>query len=348
MTPISTALLSFGMSGKVFHAPFLQAHSGFKLISVWERTTPHAASIYPSIRSVQRLEEILEDPSVELVVVNTPTATHFDYTRQVLQAGKHAVVEKAFTVTVEEAIQLEQIARERGLCLSVFQNRRYDSDFLTVKKMVASGMLGELLEAELHYDRFKSALSPKLHKELPAPGAGLLYDLGPHLIDQAVVLFGFPDAIFADIRTLRPGSAVDDCFELLLYYNRLRVRLKSGYHYREPIPAYTLFGTKGSFHKSRADVQERDLQAGISPDVAHWGIESKEEEGWVHTETEDGLIQQHWPTEAGNYLLYYDAIYHQIRERATAPVSAEEGILTMRLIEAALQSSDQQRVIRLK
>jgi predicted dehydrogenase len=348
MKPISTALLSFGMSGRVFHAPFLRAHPGFELASVWERTTPLASTIYPSIRSVRRLEDILEDPSIELVVVNTPTATHFDYTRQVLQAGKHAIVEKAFTVTVEEAKQLQQMARERGVCLSVFQNRRYDSDFLTVKKMAASGMLGEILEAEFHFDRFKTTLSPKLHKELPVPGAGLLYDLGPHLIDQALVLFGFPDAIFADIRTVRPGSEVDDCFELLLYYPRLRVRLKSGYHYREPIPAYTLFGTKGSFHKSRADVQERDLQAGISPDSVHWGIEPKEEEGWLHTETEAGMIQQHWPTEVGNYLRYYEAIYHQIREAATAPVSADEGISIVLLIEAALQSSLQQRVIQLK
>jgi predicted dehydrogenase len=348
MAPISTALLSFGMSGKVFHAPFLQAHPGFILDAVWERNTHLAATIYPSIRSVKRLEEILEDPSIELVVVNTPTATHFDYTRQVLQAGKHAIVEKAFTVTVEEAILLQQMALERGLCLSIFQNRRYDSDFLTVKKMVASGMLGELLEAEFHFDRFKAALSPKLHKELPIPGAGLLYDLGPHLIDQALLLFGFPDAIFADIRTLRPGSAVDDCFELLLYYPQLRVRLKSGYHYREPIPAYTLFGTKGSFHKSRADVQERDLQAGKSPDSANWGMEPKEEEGWLHTETGEAVIRQHWPTETGNYLHYYDAIYHHIREATTIPVSAGEGINTMRLIEAAQQSSSQQQVIHLK
>lgn len=347
MTPISTALLSFGMSGRVFHAPFLHAHPGFTLSSVWERTTPTATSIYPSIRSFKQLEEILEDPTIEMVVVNTPTATHFDYTRQVLEAGKHVIVEKAFTVTAQEAKLLQQMALERGLSLSVYQNRRYDSDFLTVKKMVASNLLGELVEVEFHYDRYKAALSPKLHKELPSPGAGLLYDLGPHLIDQALVLFGYPDAIFADIRTLRPGSAVDDCFELLLYYPRLRVRLKSGYHYREPIPAYTLFGTKGSFHKSRADLQEGDLQAGMSPVTAGWGVEPKEEEGWLHTETEKEVIRQHWPSEAGNYLHYYEAIYRHIREGATIPVSADEGIRVMRLIEAALQSSSQEQVINL-
>lgn len=348
MAPISTALLSFGMSGRVFHAPFLHVHPGFDLSAVWERTTPRAAAIYPSIRSVRRLEEILEDPSIELVVVNTPTSTHFDYTRQVLLAGKHAIVEKAFTVSVNEARQLQQMAEERGLCLSVFQNRRYDSDYLTVKKMAESGMLGELLEAEFHFDRYKAALSPKLHKEMPLPGAGLLYDLGPHLIDQALFLFGFPDALFADIRTLRPGSVVDDCFELLLYYPRLRVRLKSGYHYREPIPAYTLFGTRGSFHKSRADVQERDLQAGISPLAPDWGIEPKDEEGWLHTETKEGVIQKKWSTEPGNYLHYYEAIHQSIRERAPIPVSADAGIQVMRIIEAALQSSSQQKVIPLK
>ena len=348
MAPISTALLSFGMSGRAFHAPFLHVHPGFDLSAVWERTTPQAAAIYPSIRSVRRLEEILEDPSIELVVVNTPTSTHFDYTRQVLLAGKHAIVEKAFTVSVNEARQLQQMAEERGLCLSVFQNRRYDSDYLTVKKMVESGMLGELLEAEFHFDRYKAALSPKLHKEMPMPGAGLLYDLGPHLIDQALFLFGFPDALFADIRTLRPGSVVDDCFELLLYYPRLRVRLKSGYHYREPIPAYTLFGTRGSFHKSRADVQERDLQSGISPASPDWGIEPKDEEGWLHTETNEGVIRENWPTEPGNYLHYYEAIHQCIRERAPIPVSADAGIQVMRIIEAALQSSSQQKVIPLK
>ncbi|MFM7356997.1 MAG: Gfo/Idh/MocA family oxidoreductase [Sediminibacterium sp.] len=347
MSPISTALLSFGMSGRLFHAPFLEAHPGFVLSAIWERNLQQAPAVYPGIRSVRRLEDILQDPTIELVVVNTPTATHFDYTRQVLMAGKHAIVEKAFTNTTEEAIELNLLAQERGCCLSVFQNRRYDSDFKTVEKMIQSGMLGTLLEAEFHFDRFKSTLSPKLHKELPLPGAGLLYDLGPHLIDQAMVLFGFPNAVFADIRTLRPESQVDDCFELLLYYPDLRVRLKSGYHYREPIPAYTLFGTKGSFHKSRADVQERDLLAGLSPLLPHWGIEETTEKGYLHTETTEGIIQKKWPSEKGNYMDYFEGIFQHIRNGEKIPVSAAEGIAIMRIIEAARLSSDRQQVVEL-
>jgi scyllo-inositol 2-dehydrogenase (NADP+) len=348
MSPISTALLSFGMSGRLFHAPFLEAHPGFKLTAVWERNLQQAAALYPHICSVKRLEDILQDSSIELVVVNTPTATHFDYARQVLMAGKHAIVEKAFTITSEEAVELNQLAQERGCCLSVFQNRRYDSDFRTVQKMIRSGILGSLLEAEFHFDRFKAALSPKLHKELPLPGAGLLYDLGPHLIDQALVLFGFPEAVFADIRTLRPGSQVDDCWEVLLYYPGLRIRLKSGYHYREPIPAYTLFGDKGSFHKSRADVQERDLLAGLSPLLPNWGIEEKRDQGYLHTETTEGIIQKNWPSEKGNYMDYFEGIFRHIRMGEDIPVSAKEGIDVMRIIEAARLSSAQQCVIGLK
>lgn len=345
MSPLSTALLSFGMSGKVFHAPFLQAHPGFRLSTVWERHTEQVAALYPETRSVKQITNILQDPSIELVVVNTPTATHYEYAKQVLLSGKHVIVEKAFTLTAAEAMELDLLAKDRNLCLSVFQNRRYDSDFRTVQKIVQSGCLGELLEAEFHYDRFKAALSPKLHKELPTPGAGLLYDLGPHLIDQALVLFGWPEAVFADIRTLRPGSQVDDCFELLLYYPSLRVRLKSGYHYREPIPAYTLFGTKGSFHKSRADVQERDLLEGISPLLPEWGIEPAEEQGLLHTEMEEGVIRKKWPTERGNYLEYFEAIYRHIREKAPIPVPGLDGIQVMQIIEAAQKSAMVQQVI---
>lgn len=345
MSPIGTALLSFGMSGKVFHAPFLQAHQGFRLDTVWERSAERAQSIYPEIKSVKQITSILQDPSIELVVVNTPTATHYEYTRQALLSGKHVIVEKAFTISVAEAMELDALAKERNLCLSVFQNRRYDSDFRTVQQIAESGCLGEILEAEFHYDRYKTVLSPKLHKELPLPGGGLLYDLGPHLIDQALVLFGFPTAVFADIRTLRPGSQVDDCFEILLYYPTLRVRLKSGYHYREPIPAYTIFGTKGSFLKSRADVQERDLQAGISPLVPEWGIEPEEEQGLLHTETEEGIIRKKWPTERGNYLEFYQGIYQHIRAGAPLVVTASEGIRVMQIIEAAKKSAAGQQVV---
>ena len=325
MKSISTALLSFGMSGKLFQAPFLDAHPGFSLTVVWERTQAIAGEYYPAIRSVSSIQEILNDPEIELVVVNTPTATHFDYAKQVLLAGKHAVVEKAFTTTVAEAIELKNIATEKKRCLSVFQNRRWDSDFLTVRRIIQSGVMGEILEAELHYDRYKEALSPKMHKETPILGAGVVYDLGPHLIDEALMLFGFPEAVFADIRATRNGSKVDDYFEILLYYPTLRV--------------------SGSFHKSRADVQEAALLANVPVNSPNWGLEPESESGLLHTEINGKIIREHVPTEKGDYGQYYEGIFQHIRNGAPLQVTADDGIRVMRVITSALLSSAEKRVI---
>ncbi|MBU3745221.1 MAG: oxidoreductase [Sediminibacterium sp.] len=345
MQPISTALLSFGMSGKLFHAPFIQANPGFLLSTVWERSQQLAQEIYPTIQTVRSLDEILQNPSIELVVINTPTATHFEYARQVLLAGKHIIVEKAFTTTVEEAQELCRLAKEQKLCISVFQNRRWDSDFQTVRRILHSGELGEIMEAEFHYDRFKEELSPKLHKETPQLGAGIVYDLGPHVIDQALTCFGFPQQVFADIRITRAGSRVDDYFEIVLYYPNLRVRLKSGYYYRETIPAFTLFGKKGSFLKSRADVQEVDLLASVPLNSSKWGIEPESEQGLLHTERNGTVIREKAVTEKGNYGAYYENIWQHIRKNATLEVTGEDGIRVMKIIEAAYLSNKERKVV---
>src|SRR6187402_2831851 len=218
MTPIKTALLSFGMSGRVFHAPFLHLNPGFELYAIWEREKNLSKALYPDIRVYRSFEEILQDEAVELVVVNTPNYTHYEFTKAVLKAGKHAVVEKPFTVTVEEGLELASLALEVGKKIAVYQSRRYDSDSKTVKKLVEEGLLGAIVEVELHYDRYTVALSPKVHKETPGPGRGLLYDLGSHLLDQVLQLFGMPEAVFADIGIIRPISKVDDYMELVLYY----------------------------------------------------------------------------------------------------------------------------------
>jgi predicted dehydrogenase len=190
MHKIKTALLSYGMSGKVFHAPFLELHPGFELLGSWERSKKLIQEDYPEVKSFASIESILEDESIDLVIVNTPVATHFEYAKKVLLAGKHAVVEKAFTTTVAEAQELESLAKEKNSKLSVFQNRRWDSDFKTVKKIIDANLLGEIVEAEFHFDRYNPVLSPKQHKETANSGAGILKDLGPHLIDQALFLFG--------------------------------------------------------------------------------------------------------------------------------------------------------------
>jgi scyllo-inositol 2-dehydrogenase (NADP+) len=345
MQKINTALLSYGMSGKVFHAPFLSVHGGFRLMGAWERSKQLITQTYPGTRSYPSLESVLDDAEVELIIVNTPTYTHFDLARKALLASKHVVVEKAFTITVAEAEALKAIADQKKLKLSVFQNRRWDSDFKTVQQVLAEGLLGDIVEATLCFDRYNAALSPKGHKENPGPGAGIVYDLAPHLIDQALVLFGMPRAVYADFMITRSSSQVEDYFEMLLFYNQWRVRLKSGYFVREPVPAYQMHGKRGSFLKSRADVQEASLQRGVKPDVQGYGIEPEHEQGLLHTERGGAIVRERIPTLPGNYWAYYEGLYKAITENMPVPVSAADGIRVMKIIEAGYLSHQENCVV---
>jgi scyllo-inositol 2-dehydrogenase (NADP+) len=348
MTPIKTALCSFGMSGRVFHGPFLHTNPGFDLYAIWERDKQLSKALYPDARIYRSFEEILQDPAIELVVVNTPNYTHYEYTKAVLNAGKHAVVEKPFTVTVEEGLELAALSAATGRKIAVYQSRRYDSDSKTVKKIVEEGWLGQIVEAELHYDRYTVALSPKVHKETPGPGRGLLYDLGAHLLDQVLQLFGMPQAVFADIGIIRPISQVDDYFELLLYYpagRNLRVRLKSSYLVREPIPAIGLYGTLGTFLKPKADPQETRLLAGAMPDEKEWGVEADSGKGLLHTEKDGKVIREYIPSLKGNYGEFYEQLYEALRNNAPVPVTAEEGIDIIRVITAAYKSNEEKKII---
>lgn len=339
MQPINTAILSFGMSGRLFHGPFLQVHPGFEPYAVWERSKNLAQEVFPGIKTYRNYDDILADREVELVIVNTPNYTHFDFAQKALQAGKHVVVEKPFTTTVSEGEALIELAKTNNLVLSVYQNRRYDSDFRTIKKILAEGWLGNIVEAEFHFDRFKQELSPKVHKEQPGPGTGALYDLGSHLIDQALQLFGLPEMVFADIRIIRPASQVDDYFELLLYYTRLRVRLHSSYLVLEALPGYQLHGDRGSFIKARTDVQEQDLQAGKLPGGQDWGREPDSQKGLLHTENNGQERREATVSETGNYGDYFEGLYRAIRDGAPPPVTATDGLNVIRIIETAFESS---------
>lgn len=340
MKKINVALCSFGMSGWVFHAPFLALHPGFNLYGVLERSKNLAQEKYPSIKTYRTLDEMLGDNIVDLVVVNTPTHSHYDLAKRSLLAGKHVVVEKPFTVTVSEAEELVQIAKDQNRKLSVFQNRRYDSDFKTVKKIFDEGMLGEIVEAEFHYDRFNQVLSHKAHKETDAPGAGVLHDLGPHLIDQALILFGMPQSVFCQLRKLRPNSQVTDYMDIFLYFPRLTVRLKSSYIIKEPLASFALHGTRGSFIKDRADVQERNLQANIKPGGEDWGTEPGESAGTLNILREDETVREKITSMRGDYSEYYDAIYGALVNNGSLPVSAEDGLNVMKIIDAALRSNE--------
>ena len=344
---IRTAILSYGLSGKVFHAPFLHLHPGFELAGCWERSKKIFQNDYPGTLSYPSMESLLEDPSVELVVVNTPTYTHYDYAKTCLLAGKHVIVEKCFTTSTAEAEDLKKIAAEKGKKIAVFQNRRWDSDFLTVKKVLESGALGKLKEAEFHFDRFIPTLSPKPHKETPSPGSGILKDLGPHLIDQALFLFGWPEAVFCDLRITRNNSMVDDCLDLMLYYPSFRVRLKSGYFVKQPIPSFVLHGSKGSFLKSRADLQEPSLAAGMKPDDARYGIEMAGEEGLLVTDNNGSTLKELLPTEKGNYMHFFEGVYKAFCLDSEMPVTADDGIKIMKIMDAAYESSKERKVVSL-
>ncbi len=347
MHNIKTALLSYGMSGKIFHAPFIAAHPGFTLCGAWERSRKNIQNDYPDTTSYPTLEAVLADKSIELVIVNTPNDSHYEYATRALQAGKHIVVEKAFTTTVAQGEALKALAKQQSKMISVYQNRRFDSDCRTVQRVIAANLLGDIIEAEFHYDRFKPVIGPKEHKETPNAGAGLLMDLGPHLIDEALHIFGLPTALFADIRITRLHSKVDDWFDIQLYYPTIRVRLKSGNIVREAIPANVIHGRKGSFIKTRGDVQEADLLAGLKPGSENWGVEPVSEQGLLHTEINGKEVRETIASDRGNYGDYYAAIYEAIANGKPVPVTAAEGINTIRIIEAAIKSNKEKRVVNL-
>ncbi len=346
--PIQSAICSFGMSGRVFHAPFLYVHNGFNFYGAWERSKKAVHEFYDGVKSFSTLEEMLADDAIELVIVNTPNYTHYDYTKKALLANKHVLVEKPFVPAVAEGIDLVELAARQGKILTVYHNRRFDSDFRTIRQVLDKKLLGDIAEAEIHFDRFKEELSPKVHKETPGPGTGVLYDLGSHLIDQALQLFGMPDAVFADITNLRPISLVDDYFEILLYYPTKRVRIKSTYVAREPVPSYVFHGTKGSFLKDRTDVQENDLLAGKLPERENWGIEPANEKGLLHTEIDEAVVKKSIDSLQGNYLEFYDGLHDAIRNKGTVPVDANDAINVIRIIEAAFKSSKERRVVEIK
>lgn len=342
---INAALVSFGMSGKVFHAPFLATNPNFNLIGSWERTTKNIEAAYPGTKSYNSYEELLADVNIDLVIVNSPNDTHFTFAKSALLAGKHVVVEKAFTVTAKEAEELDALAKSKGLKLAVYHNRRYDADFLTLQKLIQEGELGTLQDVQISFERYRTTLSPKKHKESVTPGAGLLYDLGPHLVDQAILLSGMPLAVFADIRITRKVSIIDDYFTLILYYPSHRITLTSGMLFMTEGPGYKVYGTKGCFIKNRSDVQEADLIAGKKPNSPNWGAEATEDYGVLYTDMNGIITNKIIPSIPGNYGTFYDKMADAILNNGHLPTTAAEGTNIIRVLEAARNSAFNKRVV---
>ncbi|MET0638290.1 MAG: Gfo/Idh/MocA family oxidoreductase [Chitinophagaceae bacterium] len=345
---IRTGIASFGMSGKVFHAPFIKQHPGFELVSIVERNKSESREKYPETKLVRSFEELLADVSIELVVVNTPVQTHFEYAKLALQAGKKLVVEKPFTITGAEAKELDELARSTNSFLSVYQNRRYDADFVAVKEVVDQKLLGELREVEIRYDRFRPGFSGKDHKESAIAGSGLLHDLGTHMVDQALQLFGCPQKLFADLRVVRDSeTSANDCIEVILYYPKLRVRIKSTVIGRAVYPSFVLNGMNGSFLQDRSDRQEAELLAGVMPSVSDWSPVPEQPDGFLHIDLNGKELKEHRTSRPGNFMRYYDEVWKAINGQGPNPVPASDAVKTMNIIDAAIRSNNEGRVIEL-
>jgi scyllo-inositol 2-dehydrogenase (NADP+) len=339
---VNVGLIGYGMAARVFHAPVIESVPGLRLKKVVERHAEESRKRYPSVEVVRDAGELLRDEEIELVVVSTPNSSHFDLATRALLACKHVVVEKPFTVTSHEAQQLIELAGRQRKLISVHQNRRWDGDFLTVKMLLESGILGRVVEYESHYDRYRNQPRPDAwREEAEAPGNGVLYDLGSHLIDQAQVLFGLPRRVRADIRIQREFARVADNFELVLDYDNLKVTLKAGMLVREKGPRFTLYGTHGSFLKYGIDPQEEALKRGGSPLDEGWGKESPEAWGTINAEVEGLHVEGRIETIAGSYQAYYRNVLDAIRGRAELAVKPEEARNTIRMIELALESNAQ-------
>jgi predicted dehydrogenase len=344
---IQVGILSYGMSGKVFHAPLLHVNPGFAMAKIMQRTGSSALERYPDVEIVRDVREIIQDPRIDLVLVNTPDHTHFDFARQALENGKHVVVEKPFVLDVKEGEMLIGLAAKKGRVLTVFQNRRWEGDFLTIRKIIEQKWLGRLVEYEGHFDRFRNFIRDSW-KEKQENRTSTLYNLGSHLIDQAIVLFGMPSAVYADIRKQRTGAQVDDLFDLNLFYPDVKVTLKGSYLVREPGPHFILHGTEGSFVKHGTDPQEEALTAGHYPDEPDWGRDQEENWGILNTSIADLHYRGKIETLPGCYHEFYKGLYDTLVEAKELVVKPVESLNGIRIIKAAYESCEKKKVVELE
>jgi len=338
---LNVGLIGFGLSGRYFHSPFLSINPRFKLKTAVERSKNEAQEFDPTIENARSIDELLADEAIDVVFICTPNDTHFRYAMDALENGKHVVIEKPFAATEEEAKQLVELAKKKGLILTAYQNRRWDSDFLTIKKLLAEGKLGDVVEYECRYDRFRPVVPTESWKEKKVDVGGNLYNLGPHLLDQALVLFGTPETVTATVSSVRPGSEIDDYFDIRLSYPDKLVILKSSLMVYDNFLRYTIHGTNGSFIKGGLDVQEETLRKNILPNQQPWGIEPEDRWGKLSSPDFTGIIK----SEAGDYMPFYDNVYEAIVEGAELAVKPEEILRTCRVIDLAFQSSQEKKVM---
>src|ERR1700683_5098830 len=341
MKCIQVGLIGFGFAGRIFQSNVIQAVEGLELAAVVQRSGSEAATAFPHARILTSVEDLLKDSSIRLVVVATPNASHLPIARQCLLADRDVVIDKPFALNSGEAAELIQLARARHRLLSVYQNRRWDGDFQTVRKLLDSDQLGRLVKFESHYDRYR--LAPRLHawREDGSPGGGVLFDLGSHLVDQALVLFGVPQSVWASVRVEREGARSDDAFDLYLHYpaSGLGVWLRATCLARAPGARFTLNGTLGTFRKFGIDPQEAHLLAGDMFSSKPWGLENPEHWGTLTMDEGGEPISTRIPTEPGDYRGYYINLRDAIHGNSALDVTPLQAWKTIRTLEMALESS---------
>lgn len=343
---VRVGLIGYGFAASTFHAPIISTIPNMKLSKIVQRKGTSSKERYPWVEVVDNVQELYRDEDIDLIVVTTPSTDHFNFVRDALLAGKHVVVEKPFTTTTGKSDELISLAKKKGKMLSVFHNRRWDGDFLTIQKVINDGMLGRITEAEFRWESFSPIANPTKWRDSSSVGSGVLYDLGVHFLDQALCLFGKPNTINANIRTLRPDTEANDYFDVTLgYKNGLSIYIKSSMLSREQGPRYTIHGSKGSFVKYGKDPQEELLKTGLTPATPGWGIELKKWWGKLNTSINDLHVVGSVETIPGSYQSFYQNIYEHIMGREDLIVKPEEARMSIYLIELALQSDREQRTL---
>jgi scyllo-inositol 2-dehydrogenase (NADP+) len=345
---IDVGLIGFGLAGRAFHAPVIRAVPGLRLAAILQRSGTQAAEQYPDVRIVRSVEELLSIKMIRLVVMASPNDTHYPFARQCLAAGRDIIVDKPFTTTFAEAAELVQFARQCGRLITVYQNRRYDGDFQAIRQLVAGGALGRVVRFETNYDRFRPQVRPAAWREKSGPGTGILFDLGPHLIDHALVLFGLPEAITADVRMERDNAVTDDAFDIVLHYPRsLRAVLRSTMLAASPRPRFVIHGTRGGFFKQSFDPQENNLRRGEIPKNAPWGAEPEEDWGVLTVYDGENPTQRRIPSGTGDYRDFYANVRDAMLGKAKLAVTPEWALDVMRILELARESSEKRCTIPL-
>lgn len=342
---IHVGIVGFGLSGRYFFAPFIEYVEGFKLEVVVSSQKEIINTEYPDVEVFSSIDEILADNAIQLVIVASPNYTHFDYAKKILKSGKHVIIEKPFTNSTKEADELIKLAKHKNLMLIPFQNRRWDAEFLTVRNVIEAGILGDVLEFESHFDRYRPQDQRTVWKNENLAGNGVLYDLGPHLIDQALCLFGEPQSVYADLKILRVGGKVVDTFEIHLHYGELKVILKAGVFIKELGPRLIVHGRKGSFVKYGLDQQEMNLRKGLKPKGNVLGTDPEQNYGILHYEENGCDVREKIETIPGNYALYFENVRDAIRGETELNVTAEQGKAIIKVIELAYKSQKQKTVV---